>query len=170
MTRQPVHASLSPVRPVRRRLRDDRGSVAVELAIGMPLAVLFVFLIVGAYHLGQANIDVNAAAAAASRAASLTRSAGAADAAARDSATANLAGQCATVTVSVDTSEFHRGGAVTVHVGCTVTTEGLLGVGLPGSMTVSASSTSPLDLYRARALGFGITEAPSAANPRMGGA
>jgi hypothetical protein len=51
--------------------------------------------------------------------------------------------------VTVDTSQFHRGGAVTVHLACTVTTHGLLGVGLPGSMTVSASSTSPLDLYRA---------------------
>lgn len=147
MTPQPVHEKTP--RPVRRRMGDDRGSVAVELAIGMPLAVLFVFLIVGAYHLGQATIDVNAAAAAAGRAASITRSAAAADAAAHDSATANLAGHCVKVSVSVDTSQFHRGGAVTVRVECTVSTEGLLGVGLPGSMMVSATSTSPLDLYRA---------------------
>jgi Flp pilus assembly protein TadG len=153
MTTQPVtqhdHDTSRLPRSVLRRLRGDCGSVAVELAIGMPLAVLFVFLVVGAYHLGQANIDVNSAAAAASRAASISRSAAAADAAARNSATANLAGQCTEVLVSVDTSQFHRGGAVTVRVGCIVSTEGLLGVGLPGSMTVSASSTSPLDLYRA---------------------
>jgi Flp pilus assembly protein TadG len=153
MTPQPApqhaHDTTRPPRSTLRRLRGDRGSVAVELAIGVPLAVLFVFLIVGAYHLGQANIDVNAAAAAASRAASITHSAAAADAAAHDSATANLAAQCTKVSVSVNTSQFHRGGAVTVRVGCTVSTHGLLGVGLPGSMTVSASSTSPLDLYRA---------------------
>lgn len=149
MTQHPAHDNPPASRSARHRLRDDRGSVAVELAIGMPLAVLFVFLIVGAYHLGQANIDVNSAAAAASRAASITRSVAAADTAARDSATANLAGLCTKVSVSVDTSQFHRGGAVTVRVGCTVSTQGLLGVGLPGSMTVSASSTSPLDLYRA---------------------
>lgn len=136
-------------RQVIARLRGDRGSVAVELAIGVPMAVLFIFLLVGAYHLGQANIDVNAAAAAASRAASIARTAGAAETAARDSATANLAGRCASVSVVVDTGRFHRGGAVTVHVACTVTTEGLLGVGLPGQVTVSASSTSPIDLYRA---------------------
>lgn len=130
------------------RLGGDRGSVGVELAIGIPLAVLFIFLVVGAFHLGQANIDVNAAAAAASRAASISRTAPAADAAARDAATANLTGRCASVSVVVDTSQFHRGGQVTVQVDCAVTTHGLLGVGLPGTVTVSAASTSPLDLYR----------------------
>jgi len=152
MTPQPAHhhhRAVRALRAVNRRLRNDHGSVAVELAIGMPMAVLFIFLVVGAYHLGQANIDVNAAAAAASRAASISRTAGAADAAARDSATANLAGRCTGVSVVVDTGQFHRGGAVTVHVACTVTTQGLLGVGLPGQVTVSASSTSPIDLYRA---------------------
>jgi Flp pilus assembly protein TadG len=115
----------------------------------MPLAVLLLFLLVGAFHLGRATVDVNAAAAAASRAASITRTIPAASSAARDSATANLSGRCANVAVTVDTSEFHRGGNVTVHLACTVTTQGLIGVGLPGAMTITASSTSPLDLYRA---------------------
>jgi Flp pilus assembly protein TadG len=111
--------------------------------------LLLLFLVVGAFHLARANLDVNSAAAAASRAASLTRTAPAALTAARDSATADLAGQCAAVDVSVDTSHFQRGGAVRVHVACTVTTHGLTGIGLPGTMTVQADSTSPLDLYRA---------------------
>jgi Flp pilus assembly protein TadG len=157
-----------PRRPGR-ALCDDRGSFTVELAIGIPMAVLMIFLLIGAYHLGQADIDVNAAAAAASRAASISRTAGAAEAAARDSATANLSARCADVSVAVDTSQFHRGGQVTVHIGCAVTTHGLTGVGLPGTLTVSASSTSPLDLYRARGPGFANSEASTGASPSMGG-
>jgi len=137
-----------PGRAMRRRLRGERGSVAVELAIGMALAVLLLCLLRATVHLSRADVDVNAAAAAASRAASINGSVSAAYAAARDSATADLTGQCTRVSVSLDSSQFHRGGAVTVHVGCTVSTQGLTGVGLPGSMTVSASSTSPLDVYR----------------------
>jgi Flp pilus assembly protein TadG len=144
-----VHDTTRPRRTTPGRLAGDRGSVAVELAIGMALAVLFVFLLIGTFHIGRAEVDVNAAAAAASRAASLNGSASAAYLAASDGAAADLTGHCTRISVSVDTSQFHRGGAVTVHVGCTVSTRGLIGVRLPGSITVSASSTSPLDLYRA---------------------
>ena len=71
-------------------------------------------------------------------------------AAARDSAAANLADRCAQVTVDVDTSGLRRGGQVTVQVACTVTTHGLLGVGLPGQLTLTGESTSPLDVYRSQ--------------------
>lgn len=134
---------------LRRESGGDRGSVGVELAIGAPMGVLLLFLVIGAYHLGRANVDVNAAAAAASRAASISRSVAAASAAAHDTASADLADHCQHLSVVVDTSQFHRGGTVTVHVDCTVTTHGLLDVGLPGHVTVSSSSTSPIDLYRA---------------------
>ncbi len=116
-----------------------------------------------AVHLGRAAIDVNAAAAAAARAASLSRSAPAATSAARTAATANLAGQCAAVSVTVDTSAFHRGGAVTVTVACTVTTHGLTGISIPGSVTTQASSTSPIDVYRSISLGFANSQALSGA-------
>jgi Flp pilus assembly protein TadG len=128
---------------------DDRGSVAVELALGVPLLVLMLFLLIGAFNMGRANIDVNAAAGAASRAASLARTAGAATAAANDSATANLGDDCARIRVAVDTSGFRRGGTVTVTLACTVPTRGLIRVGLPGSLTITGSSTSPIDRYRA---------------------
>ncbi len=131
-----------------RRWRDDTGSVAVEIALGVPVAMLVIFLVVAAFHLGRATIDVNSAAAAAARAGSLARSPAAATTAARSAATASLAGQCATVTVAVDTSNFRRGGSITVAVACTVTTEGLTGIGIPGSVTAKATSTSPVDVYR----------------------
>ncbi|WP_328463534.1 pilus assembly protein [Actinoplanes sp. NBC_00393] len=139
-------AGTGPRRPHR---GDDRGSVAVELALGVPLLVLFLFLLIGAFNVGRANIDVNAAAGAASRAASLARTSAAATAAATDSATANLGADCARLSVSVNTSNYRRGGAVTVSLACTVPTRGLIRVGLPGSLTITASSTSPIDRYRA---------------------
>ena len=147
-----------PAHRPRCRSDGDRGSVTVEIALAVPLMVLLLFLLTAAVHLGRAAIDVNSAAAAAARAASLARTAPTATTAARNAATANLAGQCASLSVTVDTSAFHRGGAVTVTVACTVTTHGLTGINIPGSVTTRAASTSPIDLYRSTvSLGAGRT-------------
>jgi Flp pilus assembly protein TadG len=157
-----------PPRPARRHLyraRGDRGSVSVEIALSVPLMVLLLFLLTAAVHLGRAAIDINSAAAAAARAASLSRTAAGATTAARNAATANLAGQCASLAVTVDTSAFRRGGAVTVTVACTVTTHGLTGISIPGSVTTRAASTSPIDLYRTVALG----PAPADARTKLRG-
>jgi Flp pilus assembly protein TadG len=135
------------------RLRGDRGSVAVELAIGVPMLVLVVLIAAAAFVMARANLDVNAAASAAARAASLARGAAAATTDATNAATANLAGRCASLTIDVDTSGFRRGGQVRVTVSCTVTTRGLTGIGLPGSTTFTATATSPIDIYRHIALG-----------------
>ena len=51
--------------------------------------------------------------------------------------------------VAVDTSRFRRGDTVTVILACTVPTRGLIRIGLPGSLTITGSSTSPIDRYRA---------------------
>ncbi|ROO62985.1 hypothetical protein EDC02_4994 [Micromonospora sp. Llam0] len=138
--------------PARRRLRGDRGTVAVELAIGVPMLVLVVLIAAAAFVMGRANLDVNAAAGAAARAASLARSATTATSAAVSAATANLADRCAGLTIDVDTGGFRRGGQVRVTVSCTVTTRGLTGIGLPGSTTFTATATSPIDVFRHIAL------------------
>ena len=148
-SRQPPHPTHRPPH----RPHGDRGSVTVEIALSVTLLVLLLFLLTAAVHLGRAAFDVNSAAAAAARAASLARTATAATTAARNAASADLAGQCASVSVTVDTSAFHRGGAVTVSVACTVTTHGLTGINIPGSVTTRAASTSPIDLYRSVSLG-----------------
>jgi Flp pilus assembly protein TadG len=163
--RQPPHPTQQP----RCRPDGDRGSVSVEIALAVPLIVVLLFLLTAAVQLGRAAIDVNSAAAAASRAASLARTAPAATTAARNAATADLAGQCASLSVTVDTSAFHRGGAVTVTVACTVTTHGLTGIDIPGSVTTRAASTSPIDLYRSETLGFGNSEVSSGGNRSVGG-
>ncbi len=156
-----------PAHRPRCRSDGDRGSVTVEIALAVPLMVLLLFLLTAAVHLGRAAIDVNSAAAAAARAASLARTAPAATTAARNAATADLAAQCASVSVTVDTSAFHRGGTVTVTLACTVTTHGLTGINVPGSVTTRAASTSPIDLYRTVALD--AAHHPGAATATRGG-
>src|SRR5688500_16827707 len=118
--------------------RAERGSIAAELALGVPMSMLLVFLLIAAFHLARASIDVNATAAAASRAASLARTGDAATHAARKTAQANLGGRCARLRVEVDLTRFRRGGTVTVVVACTVTARGLTGAGIPGALTTRA--------------------------------
>ena len=90
---------------------------------------------------------VQAAARDAARAASIERSAGEADAAARrslaaaDTANARCSG-------GVDVGGFGRGGTVTATVSCRVELSDLGLVFLPGATTVTASSTAPVDTWR----------------------
>ncbi|WP_430788124.1 pilus assembly protein [Actinoplanes sp. G11-F43] len=141
--------TVTPADSPRRKRADDRGSIAAELALAVPLLVLLIFLLVGAFNMGRANIDVHTAAGAASRAASLARTSTGATTAAHASATANLGDDCARVSVSVDNGNFRPGGTVTVSVACFVPTRGLSRVGLPSTVTITSSSTSPIDRYRA---------------------
>ena len=55
---------------------------------------------------------------------------------------------CANATIAIDTSHFTPGGFVTAHVSCLVTLSDIGFPGLPGSTTVTASATAPLDPYR----------------------
>ena len=56
---------------------------------------------------------------------------------------------CSQVYISIDTADFVAGGSVTVHVVCRVLLSDLTVPGMPGSTTVQASATAPLDPYRA---------------------
>jgi len=120
----------------------------------------------------SAAIDVNSAASAAARAASMAPSPAAARRAATDAAASALAGQsvtCASLSVPVDASQFHRGGTVQVSVHCTVTLSDLGLLGVPGTRDVSATARSPIDTFHRISLGFTNTEASSAGNRSGGG-
>jgi Flp pilus assembly protein TadG len=131
-----------------RVLRGDAGSFAVEFAAGVPVFIASVLLIAAAWRFGGASIDVGSVAGTAARAASLARSPAQAVTAARQVADADLSGKCANIGVHVNTSNFHRGGSVTVQVSCTISTRQLVGIRAPGSLTASASATSPVDIFR----------------------
>lgn len=125
---------------------DDRGSTAVEIALAVPIFVALLLLLITSTRYASAMIEVQSTAGAAARAASLARSPTAASTAASQ-ASATLS-DCTTRTVTVDTSAFHPGGQVTVEVTCTISTRTLTGFAFPGSVTATATSTSPLDVYR----------------------
>ena len=142
-------------RALRARLRPvaggadagERGSMSVEMIVLVPVLLLIVMIAVAGGRLVSAEGMVQAAARDAARAASIERSAGEADAAARRSlAAADTANaQCSG---GVDVGGFGRGGTVTATVSCRVELSDLGLVFLPGATTVTASSTAPVDTWR----------------------
>ncbi|MDM4783404.1 MULTISPECIES: TadE/TadG family type IV pilus assembly protein [unclassified Micromonospora] len=132
----------------------DRGSVSVELALGyVPLMVLAVLAIVACLRLASAAIDVHSAAAAASRRASLADTPAEARRSGADAASAALTARgttCQPSTVTIDPGTFTPGGQVSATVTCRVRLEDLSGLGLPGTVSISATSHQPLDPFGAR--------------------
>ena len=131
--------------------RREDGGAAIELVLVTPLLLLFTLVAVSFGRLADARLQVNDAASQAARAASIARDPGTAVAAAQRSAMASLAGHrltCQPVAVTVDTSAFHPGGAVTARISCTVALSDLAPLPLPGQETVQAAATSPIDVFR----------------------
>ncbi|CAN7514807.1 TadE family protein [Knoellia sp. LjRoot47] len=139
-------------------LRDrERGSAVIEAVIGVPAFMLFVGLIVFAGRVAIANQAVGSAATEAARAASIARTQGQAGDSAETAAASALNNQrvnCRSTTVSVDTSGFASPvgtpASVRATVTCVVNLSDLSVPGVPGTRTVTATMTSPLDTYRER--------------------
>jgi Flp pilus assembly protein TadG len=129
-----------------RAVRRERGSMAVEVVILTPVLVAFVLLVVAFGRYVTARGDVEAVARDAVRAASLERTAGQARAAANAAVAAGLGrGGCSPAAL---TGAFVAGGTITVEIECAVPLADLGLVGVPGSVTVTGSSSAPLDVYR----------------------
>ena len=145
------------MRWVRLRNPSERGSAAIEAAIGVPAFMLFVGLIIFAGRTAVAHQAVESAAADAARSASIARSSSTARSDALEAARASLNNQeldCVNINVAVDTGDFSKpigqAGAVKVTVECRVDLSDLSVPGTPGSRIVQASMTSPLDAWRER--------------------
>jgi Flp pilus assembly protein TadG len=135
----------------------DPGSVTLELAILTPGVLILLGLAIVAGRITVAGAAVEQASAAAAREASLARSPTEARAAATRVATTSLSERnlrCAGMHVTVDTTGFatHVGNPAQVEatVTCTVPLAALAVPGLPGSRTLTSSTTSVLDRYRSR--------------------
>jgi Flp pilus assembly protein TadG len=131
--------------------RRQRGSVALELVLLTPIFLILLDFAVLGGRLAQSQSEVDAAAHAAARAASLQRTVSGADAAARTLATDTLpqAGvACRRLDVAIDTAAFRPGGVVIVTVHCDVALSDLAWLPLPGTHGVYGSSTSAVDTYR----------------------
>ena len=154
--------------PARRRARPpqsrERGSAAAELVLVTPFLFLLLLFAVAAGRLVQARLDVDSAAQQAARAASLARTPAAASAQATQVAQAALAGQsvsCDPAVITPDTGDFTPGGEITVQVTCTVRLPDLSLLHIPGTETITATFTAPVDTYRGNALGFSNPDAPA---------
>ncbi|HEY5015294.1 MAG TPA: TadE/TadG family type IV pilus assembly protein [Streptosporangiaceae bacterium] len=156
---------------------SQSGNAALELIILAPVIILLICMVIAAGRIAIAQGSVDAAARDAARQASIARTPAAALAAAQASASADLAGDglnCQTssiVPTNLDAAfgtPLGQPASVTFTVSCTVDLSGLVLRGLPGSLALSSTFTSPLDPYRGRSLGLG--PAAPAADPASGGA
>jgi Flp pilus assembly protein TadG len=133
------------------RLRGDGGFAALELAIMAPFVIAMLLTVVGFGRYAHGKQLAGQSAAAGARAASLANTAGGADTAARSAAREvldNAGISCDQFTITPDTGNFHPGGSVTVRIACTASLSGLALAGLPGTVTLTATATAPIENYR----------------------
>jgi Flp pilus assembly protein TadG len=137
--------------------RDERGSAAIEAAIGVPAFALFVGLVIFGGRTATTHQALQSAAADAARSASLARNADVARVDARRAATSSITNQkigCSAIDVAVDTSDFDKQpgvpGSVNVTVSCQLDLSDLAVPGVPGSRVMRATMSSPIDTWRER--------------------
>jgi Flp pilus assembly protein TadG len=135
----------------------ERGSAAIEAVIAVPACGFLIGLIVFGGRVAVAEQAVQTAASDAARAASISRDMGTVQTTAADAATVSLTNQdlnCADVSVSIDAQGFQaavgQDAQVTVNVACRLALDDLVVPGVPGSVTVEAAMSSPLDTWRER--------------------
>lgn len=138
-----------------RRSRDERGSVAIEAALGLPAFALFVGLIIMGGRVETTRQAIDAAAFEGARSASLARTETEAITAGKAAAGTGLGAlPCITTNVSVDAAGYNAPLGTTVLVGVTVTCKVGLGdlslPGVPGYRVISETAYSPIDAYRER--------------------
>jgi Flp pilus assembly protein TadG len=139
-----------------RRGPGDAGNAALELVILAPVLLCLLGLVIAAGRTSIAQGSVAAAARDAARQASISLTPGAAQAAARSSALAALSrdGLGCTPVVTVDVAGFGvpvgEPAEVSATVSCRVSLSDLIVPGMPGSKTLRATFSSPLDPFRGR--------------------
>jgi Flp pilus assembly protein TadG len=139
---------------VQRKPSDrERGTMSLEMVIVTPLFVAFFMLLAGVGRIVDAQSQVDSAARDAVRAASIARSEDGAKDLAQTNATESLqgVGWCrGGPQVVVDTTDWGPGGQVRVDVTCVVDLGDLTFIRLPGSKTMTAHATAPIDRYTYR--------------------
>ncbi len=136
---------------------NERGAVAVELALLAPVVVLLLTALIFGGRLWLARSAVTDAAAGAARAATLARTGSEAQQLGQSAASKNLSTQglaCSPSSVALDLGAFAtpvgQPARVTARVRCTVPMGDLVLPGIPGSVQIEASASSALDTYRGR--------------------
>jgi Flp pilus assembly protein TadG len=125
----------------------ERGSATVELVILAPVFGLLLALVVVAGRVGAARADVDGVAHSAAREIALARNPSGASGPARAEAAASLHEGSALCRSMAWRAEI-TAAAVTVSISCSVDLSGAALLPLPGSMTVSGTSTEVIDRFR----------------------
>jgi len=131
--------------------RRQGGVATLEMSLLMLPVLLLAELGVAGGRYAQAQAYATAAAYSAARAASLAADPDEAQLDAQSAAQTSVQGAgtaCSGVTASTNVSDFVPGGNVTVTVTCQVSYSDLLLLPLPGSVTVTGTAVSPVDLFR----------------------
>lgn len=130
---------------------SDRGALAIQAAVMVPLLSIIVLTMLFAGRLVDTNLGVQQAAHEAARAASLTTNPVAAAAAAQQSAQQYLGNEtmgCAVLNVATNTTQFQPGGYVEVTVTCTTDLSDMAVLAVPGTKTFSATALEVVDTFR----------------------
>lgn len=137
---------------IRKWWRADTGSASGELTLLAPLLIALMVFVAVVVHRGvNARLRLDDVAHQAARAASLERTPRSAAHSARSTADVALAAAgvtCETMTVTTDTASLNPGGTVTVEVTCRTDLADALLLGVPGTKTVTASASEPIDIWR----------------------
>jgi Flp pilus assembly protein TadG len=128
---------------------SERGSLALETVVVVPLLVLLLLFAIGCARLVHARNLIDQAADQAARAASLGPATDA-QARAQNAARTVLAGAYNCTAPRITLSQDQSAAAVTATVSCTVVLNDLFITGFPGHQTLTARQTSPRDLYAPR--------------------
>lgn len=132
-------------------MRSERGSATLELVLLTPALIALLLLVAAGGRIEGARGQLDGTAREAARAASIARTPAAAQAAAAEVANGRLGSTriaCGGLSVTTDTSQFRAGGSVRTTITCNVQLSDLVGIALPGSRTLTATATEPVDLYR----------------------
>ena len=131
--------------------RDEHGYTAVELLAMTTVLVGMITVVVGGGRIVDSNSQVDDAAYAAARAASLESNFEVAQIAGRNAAKDSLADRgkaCTQLNVSFAGTDFRTSGQVTVRVTCHANLSDVVGFGLPGAKNFTATAVVPIEQYR----------------------
>lgn len=141
----------------RHNSEQERGSAVMEAVIGVSAFVLLGSLVIAGGRVAITQLAIEAAASDAAREASIARTGPAAEAAGVAAASASLANQgvpCVSSRVVVDTRGFATApgvpASVEATVACTVDLTDVALPGVPGTLEITKTMSSPIDTYRER--------------------
>lgn len=145
------------LRNVIARLKGERGSGTLEMAIGGGAFILMLVVVALLVRVNQTGNAVESAADAAAREASLARDTAQSQNAAAQMANMSLAQagvDCINLSVSIDSAGISAPlgttGVVSATVTCTISVSNSVLIGLPGTREITSTAISPVDAYRER--------------------